>query len=207
MHLAPSKHTLTEDARPPFCAGRKLSDIDKALLWTLLHEDPECPTRALLDKVAHRQRPLAVSVRHLNRLRVTWQRNRRKGRPRQPWPAARPLAQRSSRSRPICRLWACIFLPIGSTSRRPLSPVVAQLTQAIEAYKRAHPSDDFALLHHREQTLRRRFQALFFAPLFGIDRPHRVRYPRASAPDAAWPGLSQLNAEAVSGATRAHRCR
>ena len=73
MHIAPRKDTPTEDAHPPFCAGRKLSDIDKALLWKLLHEDPECPTRALLDKVAYMQRTLAVSVRHLNRLRATWQ--------------------------------------------------------------------------------------------------------------------------------------
>jgi hypothetical protein len=49
-------------------------------------------------------------------------------------------------------------------------PVVAQLTQAVKAYKQTHPGDDFALLHHREQTLLRRFQALFFAPLWGIDR-------------------------------------
>jgi len=49
-------------------------------------------------------------------------------------------------------------------------PVVAQLQQAIEAYKQAHPGDDFALLHHREQTLRRRFQALFLAPVLGITR-------------------------------------
>jgi hypothetical protein len=49
-------------------------------------------------------------------------------------------------------------------------PVVLQLKQAIEAHKRAQPDDDFALVHHREQTLRRRFQALFFAPLFGIEQ-------------------------------------
>jgi hypothetical protein len=49
-------------------------------------------------------------------------------------------------------------------------PVVAQLTQAVEAHKHTHPGDDFALLHHRESTLMRRFQALFFAPLCGIDR-------------------------------------
>jgi len=49
-------------------------------------------------------------------------------------------------------------------------PVVAQLTQAVEAYKQTHPGNDFALLHHREQTLLHRFQALFFAPLLGIDR-------------------------------------
>jgi len=49
-------------------------------------------------------------------------------------------------------------------------PVIAQLKQAIEVHQQAHPGDDFALLHHREQTLLRRFQALFFAPLFGIER-------------------------------------
>ena len=47
--------------------------------------------------------------------------------------------------------------------------VVAQLTQAIETHKHTHPDDDFALLHHREQTLRHRFQALFVAPLLGIE--------------------------------------
>ena len=49
-------------------------------------------------------------------------------------------------------------------------PVVARLTQAVEAHKHTHPGDDFALVHHRESTLVRRFQALFFAPLCGIDR-------------------------------------
>jgi hypothetical protein len=73
---------MNEDAHPHFCAGRKLSDIDKALLWQILHDDPECPTRALLDTVAHMQRALAVRVRHLNRWRATWGLNRRKGRPR-----------------------------------------------------------------------------------------------------------------------------
>src|SRR4029434_1023 len=47
---------------------------------------------------------------------------------------------------------------------------VPSLQQAIEPHKRAYPDDDFALLYHREQTLLRRFQALFFAPLVGLDR-------------------------------------
>src|SRR5215471_21623134 len=47
---------------------------------------------------------------------------------------------------------------------------MAQLTQAIASYKSTHPGDDCALGHHRESTLLRRFQALFFAPLRGIDR-------------------------------------
>ena len=49
-------------------------------------------------------------------------------------------------------------------------PVVAQLTQAALAHKEAHPDDAFALLHHRESTILHRFEALFFAPLLGIER-------------------------------------
>ena len=43
MHLARGKRTLTEDASPAFSAGRKLSEIEQALLWTLLQEDPRVP--------------------------------------------------------------------------------------------------------------------------------------------------------------------
>jgi hypothetical protein len=49
-------------------------------------------------------------------------------------------------------------------------PVVARLTQAALAHKEAHPDDAFALLPHRESTILHRFEALFFAPLLGIDR-------------------------------------
>jgi hypothetical protein len=49
-------------------------------------------------------------------------------------------------------------------------PVVAQLMQAIEVHTQTHPDDDFALAHHREQTLMRRLQALFFAPVLGSER-------------------------------------
>lgn len=58
----------------------------------------------------------------------------------------------------------------GLDQHETFGPVVAQLTQAVEAHKQAHPGDDLALLHHRASTLLRRFQALFFAPLCGIDR-------------------------------------
>src|SRR5713101_6289967 len=83
MQCAPSQRHLDEDASPSFCAGRKLGEVEQALLWTLLQEDPACPSRVLLDKVAQRQRPMAVSLRHVNRWRATWGRNRRQGRPRQ----------------------------------------------------------------------------------------------------------------------------
>src|SRR2546428_13062670 len=49
-------------------------------------------------------------------------------------------------------------------------PVVAQLQPAVETYKHRHPDEDFVLLHHRDPTLRLRFQALFFATLLGTER-------------------------------------
>ncbi|MGC1955965.1 MAG: hypothetical protein WA970_26025 [Gammaproteobacteria bacterium] len=46
--------------------------------------------------------------------------------------------------------------------------MVERLEVAIEAHRQAHPEAAFPLLPHRRETLHRRFQALFFAPLFGI---------------------------------------
>ncbi len=168
MPLAPSKHTRTEDSPPLFCVGRKRSDIDKALLWHFLHKDPECPTRALLDKVAQMQISLAVSVRHLNRLRATWQRNRRQGRPRHT--VCSPATGNALVQITPHLSWVGGHLFAHWLDQQDaFAPVVARLHQAIEAHKQAQPADDFALVHHRDQTLRRRFAALFFAPLLGIE--------------------------------------
>jgi hypothetical protein len=170
MPLTLSKATLTEGSRPPFEAGRKLGVVEMALVWKVLHEEPQCPSRVVLDKVAQRQVPIAISVRHLNGLRAKWNLNRRKGRP-----------GHTAWSRPVCASAAvvqvtphlsCVGVHLFAhwlAQHDAFGPVVAQLRQAIEAHQHAQPDDDFALLHHREQTLRRRFQALFFAPLLGIE--------------------------------------
>jgi hypothetical protein len=88
----------------------------------LLHEEPECPRRVLLAKVAHRQIRLTVSLRHGNRWRATWGRNRRQGRP----PHAegpRPVASGAEvvQVTPRLAFVGGICLPIGSTNRRPLA--------------------------------------------------------------------------------------
>ena len=169
MPVALSKRTPTEGSRPPFEAGRKLGVVEMALVWQVLHEDPQCPSRVVLAKVAQSHRPMAVSVRHLNRLRVKWHLNRSKGRPGQ-----------TALSRPVCAGAAlvqvtphlsCVGVHLFAhwlDQQEGFAPVVARLQQAIEAYKHTHPDDDFALVHHREQTLVRRLQALCFAPLLGI---------------------------------------
>src|SRR5262245_61333138 len=175
MQLALSQRNLDEGASPSFWAGRKLEEVAQALLWTLLHENPSSPSRVLLDQVAPRQRPIAVSIRHLNRWRVTWGRNRGKGRPHQA-EGHRPVASGAEvvRGTPHLSFVGVHLLAHWLDPQDAVGPVVAQLQKAIEAYKATQPDDDFALGHHRAQTLVRRWQALFFAPLLGIDRLTRV---------------------------------
>ena len=150
MPLAPSKRTRTEDAHPPFCAGRKLSAIDKALLWKLLHEDPECPTRALLAKVAHMQISMAVRVRHRHRLRATWQRPRRQGRPRHVAGSA-AAGGALVQSTPHLSYVGVHLCAHGLDQPDAFGPVVARLPQAIAAQKRARPADNVALLPQRDR--------------------------------------------------------
>ena len=164
-----NQRTLDTGSRPSLCAGRKLGVVEQALLWTLLHEHPPCPSRVLLDKIAQRQLPMVVRIRHLNRWRAPWQRNWAKGRPgpascRPPVASGAEVVQGTPRLS-FVGVHRCAH---GLDHHAAFGPGVLQLTQAIEAHKRAHPDDDFALLHPREPTLRRRFQALFFAPLLGL---------------------------------------
>jgi hypothetical protein len=71
-----------DDSSPDFCAGRKVTETHKALLWQLLNDDPACPSRMVLHTIAETQEQIAVTLRHINRLRKAWGLNRGKGRPR-----------------------------------------------------------------------------------------------------------------------------
>jgi hypothetical protein len=169
MPLALRKPTLTEGASPSFEAGRKLGVVEMALVWQVLHEDPQCPSRVLRDKVAQSPAPLQISVRHLNRWRVKWQLNRCKGRPRRAESGPpRPSYTEVVRVTPRLSFIGVHLFAHWREQQGAFGPVVTQLQQAIQTYKDAHPEEDFALLHHHQQTLLRRFQALFFAPLLGI---------------------------------------
>jgi hypothetical protein len=170
MSLAPTQRKLNLPASPSFCGGRKLGEIEKAWVWNLLQDAPQCPSRLLLDKVAQTHAPLDISVRHVNRLRRQWQLNRPKGRPRHT-PGPRPAAARAPvvQVRPQLSYVGVHLFAHWLDQQGAFEPIVASLKQAVEAHQQAHPDDDFALLHHREQTLNQRFQALFFAPLVGIE--------------------------------------
>ena len=86
----------------------------------------------------------------------------------EPWQGPPP----SDGGRRLHELWQCRSLCYSSSvlCGGAFEPVVAGLKEAISEHQRTHPGEDFALLHHRDATLRRRFQALVLAPLFGIER-------------------------------------
>ena len=121
MPLTQSQHTLDDDLRLDFSAGRKLGEVEQALLWSWLQEEPECPSRVLLDKAAHRHIVIAVSLRHVNRWRAARGLNRCPGRPGHA-DGSQPVAAGAEVVRVTPHL-SCVgvhCLPIGSTNRRPL---------------------------------------------------------------------------------------
>lgn len=70
------------DFCPAFSDGKKLSEIQQAQLWSVLSEEPACPSVRVLEQMAQRGHPVPIGVRHLNRLRGKWGLSRGKGRPR-----------------------------------------------------------------------------------------------------------------------------
>ena len=171
MQLTHGQRSIGDDLNPDFYAGRKLGEIEQALLWSLLQAEPECPSRVLLDKAAQRQIVIAVSLRHVNWWRAAWGLNRRQGRPGHA-DGYRPVASGAEVVR-VTPYVACVGVHVFAhwlDQQDAFAPVVAHLTQAAQAHKQRHPDDDFALLHHRKSTLLHGFQALFYAPLLGIDR-------------------------------------
>jgi flagellar biosynthesis GTPase FlhF len=171
MPVALRQPTLASAPSPSFCDGRKFAEVEQALLWTVLQQDLHCSSRDLLAKAAQHQIWPRVTLRQINRWRAKWQLSRGKGRP----PRAAADGSMSSGNAVVCvtprlsfvgvHLFACWL-----DQQEAFEPVVAGLKEAISEHQRTHPGEDFALLHHRDATLRRRFQALVLAPLLGIER-------------------------------------
>jgi len=171
MSVALRQPTLASAPSPSFCDGRKFSEVEQAVLWTLLQQGPQCTSSDLLDKAAQHRIWPQVTLRQINRWRARWQLSRGKGRPCQPF----ALAPMSAEGAVVCLTPRLPFAGVHLFARwldqlGAFVPVVAGLKEAISAHQRTHPDEDFALLHHRDVTLGRRFQALVLAPLLGIER-------------------------------------
>ena len=63
MSSALSQPTLDLQASPSVCDGRKFTQVDQAVLWSLLQQDPYCTSRDLLAKAAQHRIWPRVSLR------------------------------------------------------------------------------------------------------------------------------------------------
>lgn len=116
--------------------------------------------------------PFGVSLRHVNRLRVEWGLNRKRGRPRIDTKSVQKDVDHGAvvRVNPHVSFIGVHLFAAWMESGDRFGIVVALLMERIEEYRQIHPEADFALLHHKLETVQRRFQALFYAALLGIGK-------------------------------------
>jgi hypothetical protein len=171
MPLAQAQPTSSRSSSPTFYDARKLDAVQKAWLWQLLQDDPSCPSRVVLQKAAGRHQVISISTRHLNRLRRKWGVNRPRGRPcqadsRLPVPSGSNVVQVN----PQMSFVGVHLFAHWLDQQNAFAALVDRLREQTHAYQVANPQADFALLHHRDETLVRRLMALVLAPLLGIGR-------------------------------------
>jgi hypothetical protein len=173
MHTVSVQSTQSFDSCPEFSDGTKITATQKVHLWAVIHEEPAIPTRRVLEKMAAKAVPLSISVRHVNRLRKQWNLRCVKGRPRgvkSGSDSESGLSGALVKLSPHLSFVGIHLFAAWVESQEMLVQVVTLLQQGIQAYAAGHPDADFPLLHHREETLLQRFQAVFYGPLFGIGK-------------------------------------
>ena len=155
---------------PSFSSCRKLSKDLQAFLWEFLQDDPKCPTSLLLIKLEQIHGKISVSIRHVNRLRAAWGLSREQGRPRQEETSESGGQKSLVRVIPDLKFVGVHILDDFMTQNNVFDNVIMRLQQGIASYQEEHPNAVFPLLDHRDETLLLRFKALFYAPLFGIEK-------------------------------------
>ncbi len=152
---------------PKFRDGTKLTAEKQVTLWTQVRANPTLPSCAILKLAGSPD----ITVRHCNRLRIGWDLSRPKGRPRKSDPESQsenlPAPVRQEENVPYVgvHLFSC-YMEMQET----LPMILEQLKLAREFHIKENPTDSFPLLDHKDDTLMRRFKALFFAPLFGVGK-------------------------------------
>ncbi len=154
-----------------FMNGRKVSADQKVKIWGFLQEDPECPTRCLIEHLKIIEVTIEINVRQVNRYREEWGFSIKPGRPRKG-----ALVENDGHNQETI-LYKSHIASIGVKifdewleQQKMFSNVIKLMREEIENYKGNQTSGNFPLLQHREQTLIWRFKALLYAPLFGIGK-------------------------------------
>ena len=156
---------------PIFSCGRKLNEVNQAILWEICVRKQALSSRQVLMEARERIEFTGITVRHLNRLRVCWGVSRPKGRPR-------GTTKKSKKSQcgelvhvtPTLPSVGIHLFDLWLEQQNVFENVVTVLQQGISVYREKYLDKSFPLLSHRASTLRLRFKALFYAPLFDIGK-------------------------------------
>ena len=129
---------------PHWCAGRKGTEAHKAWLWKVLNDDPTCPSRLVLHTMAETQEPIAVTLRHINRVRKAWGSIVGKGvhGASSVKKKAEPLGQLVRVTPSLAFVGVHVFAAWLQQHER-MSMVRPALQQAMHRYHSQHPDDDF----------------------------------------------------------------
>jgi hypothetical protein len=170
MH-ATETFVTTEISATAFSSGRKITSRQKLQVWQMLKNDQQCPTSHLFTKVTEFDGSMDISVRQVNRYRVKWGFNRGKGRPRK---SDSFRADNQNKDlvivRPNVSYVGLHLFDDWLEQQEVFSELIGLLKDVIEKYKIEHPAESFPLLGHKVDTLKYRFKALLYAPLFGIGK-------------------------------------
>ncbi len=160
-----------ESLSTQFSVGRKITVIQKMQMYMILKDDPDCPTRVLLEQVTEIEGPINFTVRQVNRLRLQWRVNRTKGRPRKMHPFRGTNQSKDLVViRPNISFTGVHLFDDWLEQQDGFFELIQLLKETIERYVIGHPSESFPLLNHKTDTLRYRFKALLYAPLPGIGK-------------------------------------
>ena len=169
MPATAQQYNSASENSPLFHNGYKLSLEIQAELWQILQVDLEAPTRALQALLFPNTEQATVTIRQLNRVRKKWGVSRKRGRPFSKIESGHNPAE-VIQFKPIVPAIGLQIFSIWLESQPLWEQIASDLSEQIDSYRQAHPEADFPLLHHSNETLIKRFQALFFAPLLGIKR-------------------------------------
>ena len=168
MHAIDLRENITE--APEFREGRKIKLAVLVVFWQLCQEDITETTRYLWGQVQLQFGLIEVSVRYLNLLRNRWGLSRPKGRPSSSPNSSSSLPTKVYQLAPNVPFVGICLFDSWLEEIQVFDLIAGALHQSFEIYREEHPEDRYPLPHHRLETHKLHFQALFYAPLLGIDR-------------------------------------
>ena len=170
MSIVAQAESIETFLRPPLASGYKLIGAQKDLLWNMLQGDPGISSIELLQRFEAISGRISITVRHLNRLRLSWGLSGRRGRP-----IGRKKDASSASGEVVYVEFNLLYVGIHlfadwMEGEGRFVGVIELLLCCVEIYTQEHPEESFPLLNHRVWTLAQRFKALFYAPLFGVKK-------------------------------------